>query len=672
MSASGKNNIGILAGVDSTEEAVANTYSNILIYNGKVTGATSGVGGLFGDAPSAIIENVIVAGEGYYSSNYAGGIVGKDAKSIKNSVVIVDTIRATASNAGRITGEKLNICENVYSWYFTEAWEGGTLYDPRNPNTGIYGDNAFVTDFVDTTWWEDLGFKFSGDNSMWKLEHIDDQQVVPALKHMTDDTLTVPGLKLGIIAAGQKVITKPSHLNILHVGISDSFLYYPNESIDLRDWEDDWRLDLNGDDAGNWNPIATFKGNINSYGCGIIGLDVQKTVEGKQGFIAKLEGNVGKIGIYKSTFTTTEPNVTQGAIAAVVNYTDDFIRNLWSVGNTFSGGTTVGGVIGEAENTRTGSADRLRWLSAKNTIKDGTTIGGVVGKTNTNLYGLACMGNTIEPTSTPTINAIRGEGSTNVSLSDAGFTTIGGATLPEGGLDTDPNGQVFPVDDLDQTVWQDFFDMSNASSFTNQVADGRHYPTLKNVSLEIDNGKLEYFSGGSGAQGDPYLIATPADLKAIGKEQFVRKSYYFEQTQDIDMSGEEDFWPIGLSTTTNPDNPGNLSVACGSSDRINNNDRILYAFCVFTHDAASIVRAVVTFTSDNHIFDNRTWSVAKKSTDSTGGACYFAVVNQNVAVGVRYCLLCAIYTRQYTDVIFTTSAHREVRKSQVSDAATHF
>ena len=267
MSASGKNNIGILAGVDSTEEAVANTYSNILIYNGKVTGATSGVGGLFGDAPSAIIENVIVAGEGYYSSNYAGGIVGKDAKSIKNSVVIVDTIRATASNAGRITGEKLNICENVYSWYFTEAWEGGTLYDPRNPNTGIYGDNAFVTDFVDTTWWEDLGFKFSGDNSMWKLEHIDDQQVVPALKHMTDDTLTVPGLKLGIIAAGQKVITKPSHLNILHVGISDSFLYYPNESIDLRDWEDDWRLDLNGDDAGNWNPIATFKGNINSYDC---------------------------------------------------------------------------------------------------------------------------------------------------------------------------------------------------------------------------------------------------------------------------------------------------------------------------------------------------------------------------------------------------------------------
>ncbi|MBW5448310.1 hypothetical protein GE107_19900 [Cohnella sp. CFH 77786] len=55
------------------------------------------------------------------------------------------------------------------------------------------------------------------------------------------------------------------------------------------------------------------------------------------------------------------------------------------------------------------------------------------------------------------------------------------------------------------------------------------------------------FAGGSGTAGDPYLIATAAQLDAV--RNYVAAGLYFKLTSDIDLSGYPDWNPIGADLT---------------------------------------------------------------------------------------------------------------------------
>ncbi len=59
------------------------------------------------------------------------------------------------------------------------------------------------------------------------------------------------------------------------------------------------------------------------------------------------------------------------------------------------------------------------------------------------------------------------------------------------------------------------------------------------------------YSGGSGTEGDPYLISIPQDLVTLANTASSADwASQFLMTQDIDMSGVTGFTPIGNSTTS--------------------------------------------------------------------------------------------------------------------------
>jgi hypothetical protein len=66
-------------------------------------------------------------------------------------------------------------------------------------------------------------------------------------------------------------------------------------------------------------------------------------------------------------------------------------------------------------------------------------------------------------------------------------------------------------------------------------------------------GYAQTFSGGSGSQGDPYKISTPADLVELStitnvNDGIATVGKYFVMTNSIDMEGVKDFKPIGITT----------------------------------------------------------------------------------------------------------------------------
>ena len=76
------------------------------------------------------------------------------------------------------------------------------------------------------------------------------------------------------------------------------------------------------------------------------------------------------------------------------------------------------------------------------------------------------------------------------------------------------------------------------------------------------------FSGGSGSQEDPYLISTAADVKQLSDDVMKLVMYegkYFKMTNDIDMSGEANFLPIGNNIESK-----DVKAFCGIFDGANN------------------------------------------------------------------------------------------------------
>lgn len=78
------------------------------------------------------------------------------------------------------------------------------------------------------------------------------------------------------------------------------------------------------------------------------------------------------------------------------------------------------------------------------------------------------------------------------------------------------------------------------TSFSN-ISFGKEAPQYTNEQTKTDTHSLPAFSGGSGKQNDPFIIAVPADLVSLSKlvddERITCKDLFFVLEKDIDMKG---------------------------------------------------------------------------------------------------------------------------------------
>ena len=567
--------IGMLAGFDESDEALKYRYSNLLLSNNKITGVFS-AGGLIGQPDKGDFDKILVAG-GYVVANQrsdgsaiAGGLfanIGSGA-TVDSCVVIVDSIVARGSDAeaGRIlgysAGAESKSIEKCYGWYFTEVNKNGTIHNVRDDNIEkVNGKNAYLLDFMSTNWWEDRGFVLN--DGPWKFN--DNRQealaVAPALKNMENDTISTDRLKLPE-KDGKRVISEASQLNILAAFPSYHYTFKQLEGestivIDMRDTSI-WYNDLNGKESGNWTPPAEdFTGSLDGNFGAIVGLRVvPSTISKYQGFLRKIRGGtVQNLGIFRSTFVGNEDNV-QGGLAGSVSGNAQLTK-IWTNGNTFSGSKTgsVGGFVGEVTDANV-NIDKI--ISAKNKVVDSSGhVGGAFGNITANaaVNRVAALGNVLPNGAKP----VAGESSSSFDsyiYADSGSTSIDekfiSMTSTVYHLIVKELGDYFG-DRNNPTVhslWNNYYPSSEMDNITIRDLKDRYYPTLCKVSLLIDDGFLDPFLG-SGTQADPFQVSDQFRLRAVGYAIKVNKGYWFKQTANIDMSNEDNFWPIGLQHDNN-------------------------------------------------------------------------------------------------------------------------
>ncbi len=564
-----KNSVGPFAGEDESPSEYAYTYENLLSYNNKVTTTGDSVGGIIGRAPEAKFTNCLTV-NGYLQANsYVGGISAK-VKDLSYCGVIMDSMKVTNSSGiiNRLAEVVDASANNGFAWYFNRVLKSTSVQTP--PSSDSYGastgNNVIVADFVDSTYWQ--GKNFTRANG-WIASTTKEFQIAPSLKNMNYDSIVLSRLQFssgeGTLASPYQITTK-RELNFLHYFVegnplADKYVevrlpsYSDSNVIDLSVFATDWESDLNGSEAGNWRPVDDFKGYLNFNLGGVTGLDVQHyCIDGEsecnQGFFASVVGgSITGMGVYNSSFSgaTNERGNVGAVIGKLVNGS---VEAVVSRNNLIVNGTAIGGLIGRVK-----AGTVAQGISVINTIRTGHYVGGGIGVyEGGTLSSIAAMSNTLFSPNSTTVNTILGYGSVSTLICDSTLTTIGGGygdspSLSDGKL-------YYMVDHIgDNDMWTDN-GFNSTTYFRNLTGDPiRNIFTLKKVPLNIDNGIIGTLRG-KGTIDNPYQIVSPRTLMQVGYRKYVQGPYYFIQLADIDMSGTEDFWPIG----TAGDNPYNATL----------------------------------------------------------------------------------------------------------------
>ena len=563
------NNIGAFAGADDSPSRYAYTYKNLLSYNNTVITTGDTVGGIIGNAPEATFTNCLTVSGNLEAKNYLGGITAKAADMV-NCGVIMDSIKITETNGtiNRLASASSSFSSNSgIGWYFSKVTKGGSVVNPTSISTET-GNNAILPDFLDSTYWQNRGFTRANG---WIASTTGKFQIAPMLQYMDYDTLVTAGLQptsgSGTEADPYK-ITTGKQLNLLHFFVKNSPLsskyvevaLSPTDSnvVDLREFSTDWKRDLNGDYAGNWTPISNFDGYLNFNKGGVAGLEVRQVYDNNQGFFASVVGGYIKgMGVYESAFSGASSS-TDYVGALIGHLSGGHVEGVIARKDSISSGSSMGGLVG-----RITGGSISQGISVRNIFVSGSVIGGAVGSyTGGDLSCIAAMSNRIFSRKSPFVNAILGSNSVPVDvmndtlICDSSLTRIGSG---HGVIPTVSEGKLYYMVNYigNNNLWESngFYSTDYFRNLTDGTTEGdyRNIYTLKNVPLSVDDGIMGTLRG-SGTIDDPHLISDIRTLMQVGFADYVSRALYFEQIADIDMSNTDNFWPIGMMNSNNPDN----------------------------------------------------------------------------------------------------------------------
>ena len=240
-------------------------------------------------------------------------------------------------------------------------------------------------------------------------------------------------------------------------------------------------------------------------------------------------------------------------IGGFVGYSTGLISQAYATGNITSGSSSmyVGGFAG-ANNDNMNNSAEINNAYATGNVSGNSYIGGFVGQ------NMAQMGNSATITDSYSIGSISGGSGGNVGglVGDNTSGTVTGSfwNMTTSGMTTD--GASSGTTGLTTTQ---FTDASHFSAWANTIWSSgdpstagygiASRPYLTNVTTNADKPAMTtLFAGGYGTSASPYTITTATQLQNLGNANVVEQTYYYDLSNDIDLTGVT-WTPIGNYVT---------------------------------------------------------------------------------------------------------------------------
>ncbi|WP_421949125.1 GLUG motif-containing protein [Phaeodactylibacter xiamenensis] len=310
------------------------------------------------------------------------------------------------------------------------------------------------------------------------------------------------------------------------------------------DWDNDGSPD--GDSPAGFSPIGNlateFTGSYDGDGKTISNLFINRP----QSFYLGLFGQVGLSGEGISDLGLLNADITGFAfvgaiVGSIASSSTGSVSGCYSTGSVVGSNNQIGGLVGSVGNSLT---SRIENCYSRCSVNGDTRVGGLVGT-------MEAVNTTTAISNCYSTGAVTGTGVDVGGL--VGANPNGGITT-DSFWDTQTSGQATSAGGTGKTTaeMQDYTTFNTAGwDFVSETANGSadvwdmdQFGTVNNgyplLSWQdgADSDVLAPYSGGMGTQGDPYQIATAADLIQLsGRSQDWDKD--FIQTADIDFGTDE-------------------------------------------------------------------------------------------------------------------------------------
>ncbi len=605
---------------------LAGTAKDLTILNSYALATVSGnenVGGLVGklEGGNGKLQNCYAVGNVIGKSS-VGGLAGLPySSSIENCVALNSGVEATGTYGGRVTGQNYNgTLSGNAAFSGMVVTVNGSAKTITNDATGVDGvdmtaaeikaDGTIGDRFTEENGWKIKGGKLPGFGAAVDVpDYIADSSDLhfPGEGTATSPYLIATAEKLAELA---ELVNNPA-TNGTYGG--PGIHYKLTADIDLSGYGKNYEDGKGWKTIGRMNP---FQGSFDGNGKDITGLYINRPDEDYQGLFGYIyfstvqnlrlkdvsivgKNNVGGVAgkIYQCLVQdcyvsgSVGGGNTIGGVAGLI-IEKSTMKNCYSTGN-ISGNEYVGGVasfVGKSvmEDCYStsgvsggkfvgGVAGWIEYGGAANCYSSGSVngtvdyIGGVAGYVYTQGILQGCAALNPEVSGPNNVGRVVGDIAMG-TLGGVAFSgmTVNGAIVTDGGV----NGASRTADALQSASGFPSAFTTDPWTYASGSLPGLFGKTVE-MPAHITDKLTSYFAGGDGSQGDPYQIATAAQLaklaKLVNAGDYDYKRAYYKLIDNIDLSGygtsfnEGKGWvPIGNNTNYFTGNfDGNRKIIIG-------------------------------------------------------------------------------------------------------------
>jgi hypothetical protein len=604
--AAGRNNVGVFSQM-TTNATISNLYLSGITINAP---AATGVGGLIGSIYTAVnpgnmsISQVCIIGTSSITGGTnVGGVVGQSQGTVNGGTISKSCSYASVIGSSMVGGfagwlyQGLTVNNSYSSGPVTGTsnvggFAGGMVTTTTNSfstgtisNSGSSTQGGFAADYNGTTnnclynntvtsltdrqvtGLDTTDMQFEANFLNWNYD-FENTWIMPAttgypvLQWMYPALVTArsPDFAGGTGVNGDPYqITTAAQFNAIarNPTTYGSKYFILNNSIDFSS--------AGAGNGGVQQPIAwigantPFTGNFNGNGKTISGVSItslEAAGRNNVGIFSQITNGASIQNLYISGITINAPASSLvgglvGSIYTASNPGNMSISKVCIIGtSSITGGSYVGGLIGESTGTVNGGAISKSCSYA--TVIGGSTVGGFAGW----LYQGLTVNDSYSSgpvTGTSVVGGFAGGLITTVTNSFSTGTISNSGSSTQGGFAADYNGttnnclynntvttltdrQVTGLDTTDMQFEANYLNWNFDFESTWIMPATTGYPVLQWMYPALVTARSPDFAGGSGVNGDPYQITSVAQFNAISRNAATYASKYFILNNSIDFS----------------------------------------------------------------------------------------------------------------------------------------
>jgi|GEM_PF-661661 len=522
----GKSHVGTLAGQVSSSTNKTSTVSKIRVTGGLLKG-TSSLGGLIGSNQGAISLSAATGITIDGSGSVIGGLTGRttgSGSSISNSYAI------NKLNGGRRLGALTSILSGgtITNSYTASSGATGLVnanYSGTITNSYFNSDSSASNSYGDSLTTARMshyasfaGFDFTGT---WYFDPADPAGF-PLLRELT--LTSTPAFSGGSGTQANPYLVATA-ADVATISLLPGAYYKQTADIDLG--VDPYHTGL------GWRPIQDLTGSYDGGGYAISNLVINRPASDTLGLFAKITGaTVTKLSL--SNPSVTGKNVV-GALVGALNSSTSTVSQVQITGGSVHGTEWLGGLAGVSKGKISLSAATGMSVSGS-----GYLIGGLVGYAGgtgssiSNSYAINKMSSSASGSAPGGLvgftNSTVITNSYTASSGGRGVVGSGGSTITNSYFNSDSTtSQVggTPLTTALMSIYHEFAGFDFSATWYFDPADPDGFPLLRVLSPV----STPTFSGGSGTRGNPYLVATAADVANI----LLLPGAHYKQTADINL-----------------------------------------------------------------------------------------------------------------------------------------